>query len=443
VRARLVGHADLMMSLPGRAAIAAIAAAMVIVAGTCAACSHAPSDDSPPTRSQLAAFLAGQSRAVSGHDRAGVVAGLDPRASAARFRDRQLAAYDNLTRLPLASWRYLLGPRAQAPGAQRQARHRFGPSAVVYQVTLRYALRGMDRLPSSHLLWWTFARVAGRIVVSSDSALDLVGGVSWRGPWDFGPLHVVRGRHCLVLGHGAGSLPGLRQLAADVDRAVPAVSAVWGDDWSRDVLVVVPQGPAERSADLGTAEEEAAPVAAVATSDGTDPLTGTPLGQRLVVDPRQVRRLSPLGLQILLRHEVTHIASAAATTDASPTWLVEGFAEYVANLHTGQPVPVAAQELAAAVRRGAVPRGLPGSGAFAAAHAAVVYESSWLACRMFAQRFGQAALVRFYRQVGRAPGPPAAAVAAAMRSVAHEPTARFVSQWRAYVTALLRPGGHG
>jgi hypothetical protein len=155
------------------------------------------------------------------------------------------------------------------------------------------------------------------------------------------------------------------------------------------------------------------------------------------VDAARIGRLSRVGERIVLQHEVTHIAAAAATTDATPTWLAEGFAEYVGNLGSGQSVPDAASELATAVRSGAVPRRLPEPGAFTGRAAGRAYEEAWLACRLIASRAGQAGLVRLYRMVGRDGAAAQGAAAHAARRVLGEPISRFVAQWRAYLRQQL------
>jgi hypothetical protein len=383
-------------------------------------------------------MLAAHGRAVLHHDRAGFLAGVADLPAAARFRETQLGEYANLVRLPLAHWTYQLGPRAQAPGAQAAARRRFGPTAVIYRVAVSYALRGIDEIPSTQQVSWTFLREGGRVVAADDSALAAVGGASWHGPWDFGPLLVVRGAHSLVVGHPAQRAL-LRPLAAAVSAAVPVVASVWGSGWSQDVFVIVPATPAERSADLGAAGLETAPVAAAATSDGIDPVSGKVLAPRLVVDPRRLTGLSRIGLQILLQHEVTHLADAAATSESSPTWLVEGFANYVGNLGSGQSVPFAASELAAEVRRGRLTPTLPSPAQFSGANAALAYQSAWLACRLIAHQIGTAGLVSFYRAVGRSDAVPRAAADEALHRFLHEGTAAFVRQWHAYLRAQLDP----
>jgi hypothetical protein len=228
----------------------------------------------------------------------------------------------------------------------------------------------------------------------------------------------------------------LPALAAAVDRASGAVTRVWGTGWSQRVAVLIPASAAEFDALSGASSTD---VSAAAVTDGIDSGTGRPYGQRLVLNPAQLDELTPTGREIVLRHEITHLATAADTADITPRWLVEGFADYIGNLDSGQTTVVAAAELHAAVARGQVPAQLPSDKAFGASGAelARVYEQSWLACRLIAQRFGARALVRFYRAVGTALEPQAPALADAFRSVLHETQAAFTTQWRAYLKTQL------
>ncbi|MDQ1722497.1 MAG: hypothetical protein QOI26_2231, partial [Pseudonocardiales bacterium] len=67
------------------------------------------------------------------------------------------------------------------------------------------------------------------------------------------------------------------------------------------------------------------------------------------------------------------------------------------------------------------------------------YEKSWLACRLIADRVGQAGLVRFYRVVAKAADAnPATAVAIGLRQVLHTDLATFTAAWRSYLVGLLR-----
>ncbi len=375
---------------------------------------------SAPSLTDVTALLAAHGRAVLAHDRTAFLAGIDDEAKAATFRAGQRAAFANLVELPLTSWRYTVESRTDDRGFEQAATKTFGRPAIIVRIALSYALRGVDRIPTSHEVWWTFVRRDGHVVIAADDGLAQAGGVSWRGPWDFGPLDVVRGPHSIVIGH-AGDAGTLHTVAATTEAAIPAVTAVWGSGWAQDVAVVVPATADELAAQVGESSSISTAIAAVAVSDGVDPLTGFARGQRLIINPAALQRLSAVGRQITIRHEVTHIADAEATTAATPRWLAEGFADYVGNLNSGQPVGTAASELRTDVRKGRLPAALPSEAAFdTEGQAAPAYEQSWLACRLIAQRAGPAGLVRFYRQVGAAPIDADTAVAAVFRRILHE-----------------------
>jgi hypothetical protein len=416
---------------------AALSAALALLAAVLSACSGSGSAADPPTLADVRALLARHGAAVVHHDRSAFLADVDSDSAATTFRAAQQEQFANLAKLPVARWSYAVDSRTDDRSAEQAAARRFGGPTLIAQITLSYMLRGIDAAADTHQLWWTFVRRNGRVVAAADDGLAAVGGQSWQGPWDFGPLDVVTGHSGVVIGHAdsASELPGI---AAEVDAAVPAVTAVWGSGWRRQVLVVVPSSPDELSALAGEASTIGADVAAAAVGDGADPMTGAPTGERLIVNPDALRRLSATGRAIVLRHEITHIATAAATSDATPRWLVEGFADYVGNLGSGQSVPVAAAELHAAARAGHLPVALPSAADFDdATSAAEAYEGAWLACRLIAARAGQEGLVRFYRLVGQQSTSSDAALTVALRAVLHETPARFTAQWRGYLRDLL------
>lgn len=390
-----------------------------------------------PTLDQVTGLLQRRGAAVLGRSALAFLADVDPAETAADFRQRQRSQIANLAQVPLRSWRYAVISPVTDAGATAAAAKRWGAPALIVHVSLSYALSFVDPVPTSHDLWWTFVQRRGRVFVAGDDDLAALGGASWAGPWDFGPLLAARATSSLVLGHPRDSAE-LPRLAAAVDAAVPVVSGVWGTGWSRQVAVLVPASDRELAA-LVAAVTPLTDVSAEAVFDARDPVHGTPVGQRLVLNPHALAKLSPAGLRIVAQHEITHIASAAATGPSSPRWLVEGLAEYVGNLGSGQPVPVAAGELHSELARGRLPDALPQDAEFAAGGGRLpqVYEESWLACRLIAARAGQAGLVRFYRLVGASEQAPANAVKDAVLRVLHESVGSFTAKWRAYLSEQL------
>ncbi|MFJ3964191.1 hypothetical protein [Streptomyces sp. NPDC090036] len=296
-----------------------------------------------------------------------------------------------LAGIPLEGWEY----EVSAVG-------RDGAGATA-RAELRYRLAGYDAAAAGSAREVRLTRDGGRWRVTGDRAAP--GALPQL--WDQGPVAVVRGVHSLVLGVGqdAGTLSAI---AAEADRAVPAVSKAWPGPWAGRAVVLVP-GSVDRMAQLlGRPAAEYRGMGAVTT--GRVGAAAAP-ADRVVVNPEGWSELSPAGRAVVLTHEVTHVATRAATTAITPLWLSEGFADWAA-YRAGPATPEqAAPALARAVRRGDVPGELPGARDFAFGGdpeaLARAYEGSWLACRMIAERWGEAALVDLYGRAGREPWPVA------------------------------------
>jgi hypothetical protein len=179
-------------------------------------------------------------------------------------------------------------------------------------------------------------------------------------------------------------------------------------------------------------------IAAVATAELVDPATGYhPVGDRVVVNPDTFGDLGSLGRQVVLTHEVTHVASRAATGPSVPTWMVEGLADYIGFRGTDLPLSVTASELRTAMRKGKVPDELPLDSEFAGGRAdlAETYEMSWLAMTLIAKTYGQATMLKLYRDVGA--DPSSSALQVAFAADLHTTVPAFEKTWRASLIAQL------
>ncbi|MFE2284990.1 hypothetical protein ACFXDJ_12555 [Streptomyces sp. NPDC059443] len=228
--------------------------------------------------------------------------------------------------------------------------------------------------------------------------------------WDQGPVTVERGVHALVLGGAGQSSDSLSVIAAEADKAVPAASAAWPRPWAGRVVVLVPGSLDAMAALLGRPADEYRGLGAVTTGrTGAGPAPA----DRVVINPEGYGQLSAEGRQVILTHETTHVATRAATTAKTPLWLSEGFADWAAYRGSGRSAAEVAPATGRAVRRGDLPAGLPDDAAFAfggdAEALARAYEGSWLACRLIASRWGEAALVSLYETAGRESLPSATA----------------------------------
>ena len=388
----------------------------------------------------LKALLDRRAAAVLHHDKVAFLDTVDPEATA--FLAAQGRLFDNLADVPLATWFYELqtGAAHQLP-ADVAARYGTSASSTAYApagVYLHYELRGFDEQPTAALQYLTFVQRPSGWYVASDTDFDRLGLPTTRELWDFGPVRAVHGAHSLVLGH-PGSLPLMRELAAETDRDIPRVDAVWGTAWSQRAVVLVPSTDKELNALVGD-DSDLSQIAAVATAElpGRAGPAGA-VGDRVIVSPANFAKLGDLGRRVVMTHEVTHVATRAATGTAMPDWLVEGFADYVGYRDTGVAPGDAARELGQEVRAGQVPQALPADGEFSGNNGRLpqVYEEAWLACRLAAKR-GDGTLVRLYRAVGSTEGVSArVALERGLHDVLGTTTAQFTAQWRDYVRTSL------
>jgi hypothetical protein len=259
-------------------------------------------------------------------------------------------------------------------------------------VDLTWRFDGFDARPVHEEVLVGFESSDGEVGITS------FGGGDRRSPlWLSGPVEVRRSATSLVLATTAANAD---LLAGRADAAVPVVRDVL-PQWNGRLVVEVPASEegldAVLAAEPGTYTHIAAATASV---DGTI----TPESEvHVFVNPDVYDDLEPVGGQVVISHEATHLATGAPLTTGVPLWLLEGFADYVALHEVDLPITTTASQVIQQVRREGAPDHLPGQAEFddTATHLGAAYESAWVACLVLADAGGQAALVRLYEQVSR------------------------------------------
>lgn len=399
-----------------------------------------PDDTAPRADVRATAIrqlLANRAAAILRRDRTAFLTGVDP--LSAPFRAQQSRYFENLRSVPFASWSYTLDTANTAPVDGVQFLRYLAP-VWLPRVVVHYAIRGFDSTPTAADAYYTFVQRGTQWYIGSDADDEKLGYVTSRDVWDFGPVRVVRSGQALVLGHPGGPV-SLRALAAEADRDIPRVTRVWGRGWSQRVVVVAPNSTKELSALLADGGD-LSQIAAVATAELVETnQRARPTGDRVLINPGNYVKLSARGREVVVTHEITHVATRAASGPTVPDWLVEGFADYIGYRDLQVSPTVAARELRAYLAQGrAVPR-LPTDDAFSAANKrlALAYDESWLAAKFIAERWDPATLVRLYRAIGASTsGSSSSAAEAAMAVVLREPVSRFTRQWQSYVVTVLR-----
>lgn len=368
------------------------------------------------------ALLDRRAAAVTSHDTDAYLASVDPRATGLRAAQRK--ELDNLADVPLASWTYRV---TELTGR--------GADHVTAHVRLSYRIKGYDRAPA------TADRVLDLRRDGADGAWHLTadrpgadgGGLLWQQ----GRVRAVRGTHSLVLGVGRTGRE-LRAISRAADRAVPVVSGAWPERWPGRVLVLVPHTVEDMAGLLGAPAADYRGMAAVTTARPGGP-DGAP-ADRVIVNPQAYGALGAFGQRVVLTHEITHVATRARTTGATPVWLSEGFADRVAYRAEHRTAAQAAPELAAAVRRGELPAALPADEDFGfagdEARLAKAYEGGLLACELIADDWGERRLSAFYRAVA-GQRERDGAVERALREVLSSTPAAFTARWREYLRTRL------
>lgn len=386
-------------------------------------------------------LLRAREQAVSAGDEEAWLATVDPQATA--FRVRQQAVFRNLRALPLESWTYRQA--GQAPPLSEQRLAELGAAAWVARVWQSHRFAGFDGADAAAEQYLTLVERDGQWLLASDTD-----GGTVRQVWDLGPLRVERGERSLAVGTADADV--LQRYAREADAAVDRVSAVWGTQWGRRVVLLVP-GSQNEMAELLQRDSAAGldQIAAVTTGElGDDGPAGS---DRVLVNPAGMARLGALGRRVVLAHETTHVAVRSSTVAPVPIWLSECYADHVGYRDVDLPRTRVAADVLALVRRGAGPRSLPTEGDFDPTRTTIApsYSGAWLACELIADRYGEQRLTALYVAAagGRsAPGaagqgeerPDAdAALARAMRSVLGTDVRTFTAQWRAYLESLATP----
>jgi hypothetical protein len=259
-------------------------------------------------------------------------------------------------------------------------------------VDMTWRFDGFDRDPVHEEVLVGFEESGGSVGITS------FGGGDRRSPlWLSGPVEVRRSGRSLVL---ATTSADADLVASRADAAVPVVRDVL-PHWPGRLVVEVPGSEAGLDAALAADPGTYTNIAAVTTSvDGTL----TPASQvHVFVNPDVYDDLEPVGGQVVMSHEATHLATRAPLTTGVPLWLLEGFADYVALHAVDLPITTTAGQIIQQVKRQGTPDHLPGEAEFdeGATHLGASYESAWVACLVLADTGGQAAVVRLYEQVSR------------------------------------------
>src|SRR5829696_839703 len=216
--------------------------------------------------------------------------------------------------------------------------------------------------------------------------------------------------HFVGLG-GPHTAPLLTRIAAEMNDAAQAVSAFWGPDWPREVVIVVAGSDAEFGSLAG----------------GGPDIAATTTVERIMFAPGAAA-MSDASLRIVLRHELFHFAARASTAADAPRWLTEGVADFV-----GRPPPAepAIQHQAPRPSNPAALAVLPTDADLDGPGQSLAYDRAWWFTRFISDAYGTDTLRALYLRAC-APGHPDAATAVRDTLGADLPT--VLARWRHWMS---------
>lgn len=223
---------------------------------------------------------------------------------------------------------------------------------------------------------------------------------SGRDLWDHEAVQVDENGKVLVIGpRGDARVDELGVIAEGARRDVVDF---WSAKWPRTAVVVMPS-VARLLDPLVGSSAGSDQVAVTLWSTGSD---GPVI--RVMMNPAVYDRMPALAREIVLRHEITHVAQDALPRSNVPTWLTEGLADYVGYRGAGVPDSLVGSELFAQVRVSGAPTQLPVEAEFDLDRSGddrrAAYQAGWAFCQMIVDAYGEAELVPFYVAVARGDG---------------------------------------
>jgi hypothetical protein len=204
---------------------------------------------------------------------------------------------------------------------------------------------------------------------------------------------------------GPQTRPLLDRVSGEMDDAVRAVTAFWGVDWPRNIVVVA----------TGSDEQFRA------LAGGGPDIAAATTGQRIVFAPG-ASAMSDDALRIVLRHELFHYAARSRTALDAPRWMTEGVADFVGRPAAPRPGPAQAANLAQ----------LPTDADLdtEGATRSLAYDRAWWFTRYIADRYGTDTLRRLYE---KACGPGHPGMETAISDTVGADMAEVLADWRRWL----------
>jgi hypothetical protein len=424
----------LLVAVAGLLVAALVAAVLAVRPGVQAGAPRAVGQQ-PATRpaadprAELPRLLNKRATAVLEDNRAAFLATVDKRQK--KFYRQQANLFARMRTVPFSTLAYTITDTGERSSIRLRRRYH-ADQVIQAQVQARYRFKGQDASPVLARDSYTFAltRSVWRIAGPGDAGQRRRDDTEI---WDGGPVRTAGSPRTLIV-HHPGDEALARRLLRVADRAYAQVDAAWTGRWERKAVILVPKNEEEAEELVGASDLSR--VAAVASSSVESGATERVLGNRIVVNTDNMERYNDLNLQVLITHEMTHVATRALG-DGVPLLLVEGFADWAALKPLGYPFAVTRPNLARRVRAGGFDGRLPDDGEFRGPDAAVAYDEGSAFCLWVADTYGATRLQALYRQFKGSDPPSPAEFDRGFRRVLHLTRRQAERRWAAWVRSQL------
>lgn len=266
-----------------------------------------------------------RSDAVARHDKNAFMATVDP--PAADFRTRQSGWFDRFTALQISGYQLKLNLQDVPELTRKRDQEAYKAPVMVAGVDERYRLGDFDTKPALDTLFLTFVQRAGGWVVASDTAVEDLGLLSSRLPWDFGPVRLTSSDHFVLFAH-----PDQADFAKDLlplaEASLPEVARVWSQPWHQKVPIFLPSTAGELDRMLGETVDVSNFVAFASYEvDHSGDQDFSVVGHRIFLNRPNFSRHSEQSRRNIFAHELLHVATSEYSGPFVPLWVEEGIAQ--------------------------------------------------------------------------------------------------------------------
>ncbi|GIG58135.1 hypothetical protein Lfu02_25070 [Longispora fulva] len=391
---------------------------------------------------EVSDLLARRSKAVREKDKAAFLADVDP--SQPGLVAAQTLQYENLVKLPFAAFSYTLETDKFRLKSHADLVAKYKKIVFLPAVTIHFRIEGVDDVESATPYVPIFGRIKDKwtlvgeaVTKDLDSAIPFGFGTQ---PWQ-GDAISVRTTANAVLVYSPSDESKVAEWSNLIENSIRDVKKFRPDGWSGKVYAIAVRDKKLYNEYMGEGKGDKFSAFQTARYDrvGRWSSSATPpkiSGSLVMINPDSLGKGDDR-IESIMTHEITHVAMQPIDNGYTPSWLVEGTAEFVeSGMMTNMQIkPEWAKEHLAGKNLDELP------------YARTFYDDNgenytlaWLACMMIADKYGRAKLLALYLAFKDAKDQNLETRDKAMRDALGVSLADFTTQWRNEVKRSINGG---